>query len=119
MDAKDLLRIMHGECKRHDECHDCPFQGCVCRMENFAHHRTDYFEDLVDKTIRVAEKLNHKRTYADDFFEKFPNAQKEASGEPKSCRDLVYGTNSSYCMDGCCRCWNEPYENQNDKGRRE
>lgn len=109
MDAKDLLRIMYNECKRYDACCDCPFKGCVCRMEIFAHHGADCFEDLIDKTIRVAEKLNHVKTYADDFFEKFPKARKETGGEPKSCRDFVYGTESTHCIGGCRDCWNEPY----------
>lgn len=118
MDAKDFLRIMHNECKRHNECHDCPFRGCVCRMENFVYYREDCFEDLMDKMIEVAEKLNHVKTYADDFFEKFPNAQKEAGGEPRSCRNFVYGTEYAYCKvsSECCHnCWNEPFPEKEDK----
>jgi len=105
MDAKEFLTIYSQECQSHDDCNGCPFdKKGGCQLDFVADE-----EGCIDRLIDIAEKLNHKKTYADDFFEKFPNAQKEANGVPRSCRDLVYGTKSAYCTGGGChRCWNEP-----------
>lgn len=48
----------------------------------------------------------HKKTYAQDFLEKFPNASVYASGTPQVCRYKVYGTNGD-CCHSCTECWNE------------
>lgn len=53
------------------------------------------------------------KTYAQDFFEKFPNAQKETNGTPKSCTKLAYGEGVScygYNPMTCEECWNRPVE---------
>ena len=47
------------------------------------------------------------KTYAEDFFEKFPNAPK-CCGTPSACRDCIYGS-GKVCGPGLCKdCWNEP-----------
>ena len=54
------------------------------------------------------------KTYAQDFFEKFPNAPKSSVGTPKACP-----YNCGYCADSgcvfdsnrssdCLACWNRP-----------
>ena len=56
-----------------------------------------------------------KKTYAQDFFEKFPKAQSNSDGTPFVCRKMIYGGIRSTPEDcdytGTCEnCWNEPME---------
>ena len=52
-----------------------------------------------------------KKTYAQDFFEKFPDAPKDESAKlkcPLACRREIY---NGKCPDmECDECWNEPME---------
>ena len=56
-----------------------------------------------------------KKTYAQDFFEKFPKAQSGSDGTPLVCREEIYGRarpkfeDCGY-MGTCENCWNEPME---------
>lgn len=60
-----------------------------------------------------AEKIINKwvaehpvKTYAMDFFEKFPNAPRSSDGIPQTCWEHVYG-DGRYCpSDACTECWN-------------
>lgn len=47
------------------------------------------------------------KTYAMDFFEKFPNAPRDIDGTPKTCWGHVYG-DGNYCDSAACTdCWNQ------------
>jgi len=54
------------------------------------------------------------KTYAQDFFEKFPCAPKQPSGRPSPCIRDVYGYHSadtcrkSEITGACIDCWNRP-----------
>lgn len=47
-----------------------------------------------------------QKTYAQDFFEKFPNAPKYG-GRPGGCRTHIYGGELVCNVGGCKKCWNE------------
>lgn len=57
-----------------------------------------------------------KKTYAQDFFEKFPDAPKDKSAKseyPDACRNMIYGGGCPTIesrIDCCYECWNEPME---------
>ena len=61
-----------------------------------------------------AEKIINKwvaehpvKTYAMDFFEKFPNALRQNDGTPKCCWKFFYGDSSYICEPAdCAKCWN-------------
>ena len=62
-----------------------------------------------------------KKTYAQDFFEKFPNAQSYSDGSPVICRKIIYGEirppfENCYYTGACYRCWNEPLNDEEPKG---
>ena len=75
----------------------------------------------VEELIKVVENLQKwsdehpKKTYAQDFFEKFPKAQSGSDGTPFVCREEIYGRarpkfeDCGY-MGTCENCWNEPME---------
>lgn len=52
----------------------------------------------------------HNKTYAMDFFEKFPNAMKSDNGRPMCCRANIYGDELECCKGGCEECWNQKIE---------
>lgn len=92
---KDLKRM----CNKYDSCDGCPLSEIrLCTTANFP----DNIEELVDKWV----KEHPVKTYAQDFFEKFPNASRDIDGTPKTCWGHVYG-NEKYCSsDDCTECWN-------------
>lgn len=57
-----------------------------------------------------------KKTYAQDFFEKFPDAPKDEAVKgkcPWACRIGIYGGGCPKIepeIDSCYECWNEPME---------
>lgn len=58
---------------------------------------------------RVSMDKYHNKTYAMDFFEKFPNAIKAESGNPTICRSHIYGDKLD-CNCECEECWNQKME---------
>jgi hypothetical protein len=72
----------------------------------------------IAKAIESLQKWSDehpKKTYAQDFFEKFPKAQSGSDGTPFACRKEIYGgarrTFENCDYTGTCKnCWNEPME---------
>lgn len=70
------------------------------------------------KRCDAAGRLPKQKTYADDFFEKFPNAPKDENGLPKPYLCDVYASKGFECF-GCTiedgrKCWLEQYPEQED-----
>lgn len=120
MDCNKTINFLHEFkrlCASRDGCEadeaneeDCPMFGlCVDEPSICA-------ED-VKVAIEAVQKWSDeqpKKTYAQDFFEKFPDAQKHNSTKgryPAACRNTIYGGG---CMGAgssrCWKCWNEPME---------
>lgn len=92
---KDVKRM----CKEHFKCEGCPFIdfGC-CEPDHFP----DNADEIADKW--VAE--HPVKTYAMDFFEKFPNAPRDIGGSPRACLEIIYGDRNGCHSDRCTECWN-------------
>lgn len=78
--------------------------------------------DIEDATklIEIMQKWSDehpKKTYAQDFFEKFPKAPRHKSakdGYPDACRKTIY---AGRCPGADCEeCWNEPMNDEETKG---
>ena len=90
-----------------------------CPMFEFCTHTivTQRAEEII-KAVENLQKWSDehpKKTYAQDFFEKFPKAQSNSDGTPFVCRKRIYGGIRSTLEDcgytGTCEnCWNEPME---------
>lgn len=107
MDAKDFIRIHAEECKNHQACRECPFVCGCCLFRKIGKRMT---QAEIEKSVAIAEKLDHKKTYADDFFEKFPDAPTESNGKPIPCRDTIYRRRPKLCGgESCLSCWNETF----------
>jgi hypothetical protein len=98
------------EAVAHDE--RCPLYG-FCDLKYSKIHIKD-----AKKAIEILQKWSDehpKKTYAQDFFEKFPKAQSYSDGSPVICRKIIYGEirppfENCYYTGACYRCWNEPME---------
>lgn len=100
---KDLKRM----CKN-TNCVNCPFGGegwQNCKIRSLFRRLPDNADELVDKWI----SKHPAKTYAMDFFEKFPDAPKDSDGTPRTCWKNVYGDGKYYSSDTCAdctACWN-------------
>lgn len=106
---KDLKRM----CNNYPKCKNCPMSEYMCAPECAPEDLPDNADEIVDKW--VAE--HPAKTYAMDFFGKFPSAPKKENGCPKICLLNIYGGKKA-CVLGhhdCYKCWNsEMEENNND-----
>lgn len=97
-------------------CRECPFDQKRLKAAGYHGNCTAlmvYHPELAVKLMDEwqAEKNKPKgKTYREDFFEKFPNADRTAAGLPMPCRNKLYfaaapcSANSRY---NCDDCWNE------------
>lgn len=96
----------------HDE--QCPLYD-FCRL---THSQT--YAGEAKRAIENLQKWSDehpKKTYAQDFFEKFPNAQNYAGVNPVVCRKKIYGGfKNGDCAEPCYKCWNEPMNDEETKG---
>lgn len=123
MDCNKTINFLHELkrlCDSRDECmanaankERCPMFG-VCEDA-----LTRICAEDVKTAIETVQKWSDehpKKTYAQDFFEKFPKAQSNSDGTPLFvCRKRIYGgvpPKSEECdYTGACKnCWNEPME---------
>lgn len=94
---KDLKRM----CDSYKKCDDCPFDG-MCFYDGVS-CLPDNTNEIVDEWV----KEHPIKTYAMDFFEKFPNAPKDRNGAPIACWKHVYGNGNDCGSGGCIECWNQ------------
>lgn len=96
----DLKRM----CKK-EKC----FAGCpLCRgnISCLPDSLPDNADEIVDKWVQE----HPAKTYAMDFFEKFPNAQRKATtGIPIPCIRVIYSEfyDKDCPVGGCSECWNQ------------
>lgn len=98
------LKRMCKSCKKN--CNDCPLDskcnGCIISLPDNA-------EEIVEKWV----KEHPKKTFRDDFLEKFPDAPVDSSGFPNVCLMDIYKGADYKCKDedyGCNECWNQEYK---------
>lgn len=111
-------------CKFYNLCVDCPWtiskNGFDVGCENYVIEHT---KDAILSLQRWSDEhpLQPSKTYADVFFEKFPNCSDAGivDGErgfryPVYCREILFGSRNGGCLkrsEGyhCSDCWEEPY----------
>lgn len=96
---KDLKRMCENS-----RCADCPFsdKGIECKVYSAPQQFPDDADKIVDKWVEE----HPVKTYAMDFFEKFPNAQKDRNGAPMACWKHIYGDGND-CVGDCIKRWNQ------------
>lgn len=92
-----------------------------CPMRGFCGEAlTKICVENVKTAIETVQKWSDEhpvKTYVQDFFEKFPEAQRNQDGIPFACRKEIYGgarrTFENCDYTGYCKnCWNEPMEDE-------
>lgn len=88
---KDLKRM----CSNYPKCENCPMSRRLCAPEDLP----DNADEIVDKWVAEYPV----KTYAMDFFEKFPNASRMQNGRtPNACVKDLYGIASINCLMHTC-----------------
>lgn len=89
------------------DCSECKLNPCLTTMRCHPERANDIVNDWCNE--------HPIKTYADDFFEKFPKAKRCQEGYPALCRNTPYGICEDSCGDrSCAKCWNEPMEEENN-----
>ena len=92
----------------------CPLYA-LCRRK-LAEVRAEEIITAVEILQKWSDE-HPKKTYAQDFFEKFPKAQSNSDGTPFVCRKRIYSGIRSTLEDcdytgACYRCWSEPLNDE-------
>ena len=122
MDCNKTINFLHEFkrlCASRDGCvadaankERCPMFG-VCD-DALTRICAEYAETAIEIVQKWSDE-HPKKTYAQDFFEKFPKAQSGSDGTPFVCRKTIYGEvppKGERCdrRGACKNCWNEPME---------
>lgn len=96
----------------------CPlYEFCEKGVPTLSRKDIEYAIETLNKWSRE----NPRKTYAQDFFEKFPKANPDKEGVPWICRANCYGGSCQYsAVSGagpapCKACWNEEMEAADDE----
>lgn len=107
-----------GDCQKLDRDGDCPlYDFCRYGPDNYSVAKVKEAIEAMQKWIDE----HPGKTYAQDFFEKFPEAKPDKEGVPRICRVNCYGGSCQYsAVSGagsapCKACWNEEMEAADDE----
>lgn len=94
----DLKRM----CKQYSDCDVCPLKNSRCH--DVVTSLPDNADEIVDKWVQE----HPVKTYAMDFFEKFPDAPRTTKGNPTPCIGAIYSEfhDKNCLVGGCSECWN-------------
>ena len=87
----------------------CEMQECDADCPLWREDKSCLPDDLPDNADEIVDKwvAEHPvKTYAMDFFEKFPNAPRSIDGIPQTCWGHVYGDGKHCSSNDCAECWN-------------
>lgn len=113
MDAVKFLKERKRMC---DSFGDSCRTGCQIYIRADSMMCSDFQSKCPEQTVEIVEKWSEEhpqKTIKDDFFEKFPNANKLCDGIPDACAaKLGYVSECTYqnCEDFCKECWNRPLD---------
>lgn len=105
-------------CDSRTACTDDAANKEQCPLHDFCRQSLTIRAEEIITAVENLQKWSDehpKKTYAQDFFEKFPKAQRKSDGSPPVCRKSFYGETRPRFEDcnytGSCKdCWNEPME---------
>ena len=116
MEFVKVMKIYDRVCRKHP-CHKCPLkQLAEDQMYANCSSLMKCRPELAEERLVEWDKEHPVKTFATDFFEKFPNAIKAEDGLPKICaKNLGYikSCPNYPCLNPaqeCKKCWNQPME---------
>lgn len=92
-------------CSAHYQCSECGRRTGIRQTRTYKY--CPKCGAKMDETVDKRVKEHPVKTYAQDFFEKFPNAAKATEGRPGFCRIFIYGDEIECPEGGCEECWNQ------------
>lgn len=101
---------------QHTQCTDCGLFTNFCVLGRGGSTKENDIHIL--EVVQKWSDEHPQKTYAMDFFEKFPDApRKDLNVEhlgvtPEACKRSVYG---GKCKHVCSICWNSPMEEENNE----
>ncbi|MDO5547225.1 MAG: hypothetical protein Q4F79_01925 [Eubacteriales bacterium] len=103
-------------CKAFPECSNgCPLKGKACHVGWYGGDAATDAQIL--STLQKWHEEHPFKTYAQDFFEKFPNVRRDTDGTPFVCRMYLYNKGEKCPKQDveitCFQCWNEPMTEDN------
>lgn len=105
-----IIKLMRREIKRlrkeNKQLHDKHWSECR-QISAYDEENRKLRSALLAISGNASEQpTKPKKTYKEDFLEKFPNAKFKDDGNPCTCRNNAYG--GEYCCGmSCTDCWNE------------
>jgi len=103
----------------------CKSVPCAdCKLSSFCYTNYDISKKELHRFVKEVGKwaIEHPRkTYAQDFFKKFPEAKPDKEGVPRMCRANCYGGSCQHSAVAgagpapCKACWNEEMEAADDE----
>ena len=88
------------------DCFECPLSRAPDGLYIKCTTLETMYPERAEEIAKKWDKKHPRKTYKQDFFEKFPKAPRDEDGFPMICRNYFYDT-SYYCDDLCRECWNE------------
>lgn len=95
----------------------CEMQECDADCPLWREDKSCLPDDLPDNADEIVDKwaAEHPvKTYAQDFFEKFPNAARDHNGLPGVCWKQVYGGGKDCPFDECIECWDREMDGDSE-----
>lgn len=120
----DFFAEIKRICALRDDCRDL-IKSDICPMYDFCRLAYSATNRIIIKnailTLQKWSDEHPRKTYAQDFFKKFPNAKPDKEGVPRICRANCYGGSCQHsAISGagpapCKDCWNEEMEAEDDE----
>ena len=99
-------------CRANNDCEFCPMAKAKLAVDYECSTCAEMIADHPDEANAAILKwcaeqpTKPKKTYKEDFLEKFPNAPLNQAGCPHGCVYHIYGDFGA-CRATCSNCWNE------------
>lgn len=107
---KTKNRMTKG-CSDPNCCFQCPLSFEFNGMNIYCRAFEKSYPEKAIEIVYNWGKEHPEKTMMQDFFEKFPNTQKDGQGVPELCPFLLGYTNENTCkFDDCFKCWSRPIE---------
>ena len=106
-----IIKLMRREIKRlrkeNKQLHDKHWNECR-QISAYDEENRKLRSALLAISGNASEQpTKPKKTYKEDFLEKFPNAELDVNGNPRVCRISCYGYCNCSAIGSCAACWNE------------
>lgn len=117
MDAVKFIKEKDRMCRYKSGCAHCPISN---RKTDTNTSCTAWIYRYPEQAVEIVEKWSAehpRKTMMQDFFDKFPKAQKRSDGLPSTCPFALGYCEDSRCpsvgkdfVSNCLECWSRPLE---------